>query len=84
MQSQIGDLTPAYASAVASALAGFRSRAAEQLMDSVGAAEQALEDIRQSNKALAAVGLRTPQAIALPYAEALKGLATKVRNESFP
>jgi hypothetical protein len=81
LQSQIADLTPAYASAVASALAGFRSRAAEQLLDSVAAAEEALEDIRNSNKALTAVGMSPPQALALPYAKALRGLAEKISLE---
>jgi hypothetical protein len=83
LQSQIAGLTPAYARAVASALAGFRSRAANQLLDSVCATEQAIENIRRSNKVLASVGLTPPPAFALPYASALRGLATKVRNERF-
>jgi chromosome segregation ATPase len=83
LQSQIANLTPAYARCVAAALVEFRSRAAEQLLDSVSAAEAALDDLRQSNKALMAVGMTPAGAFAMPYAEALKGLATKVLNESF-
>jgi hypothetical protein len=82
LQHEIANLMPAYARSVASALAGFRSRAANKLLDSVSAAEEALEDIKTANKALAAVGMSPPQALALPYAKALRNLADKILTET--
>lgn len=81
LRRQVAALMPAHARSVAAALNPFRRSAAEQLLDAVGLAEQALADIDQSNKALNSVGMTPPAAFALPYAAALRALADKVASE---
>lgn len=81
LRRQVAEHMPAYARSVAAALAPFRRSVAEQLLDAVGLAEQALNDIDKSNKALRSVGMAPPAAFALPYAAALRSLADKVANE---
>lgn len=82
LRRRVVQLMPEYARAVAAALAPFRRSAAEQLLDAVGLAEQALSDIDKSNRALAEVGIASTAAFPLPLAAALKSLAEKVILET--
>ncbi|MGX1321812.1 hypothetical protein AB7M17_005265 [Bradyrhizobium sp. USDA 377] len=82
LRRQVAGLMQEHARSVAASLAPFRRSAAEQLLDAVSLAEQALADIDKSNKALTSVGIAPPAAFALPLAAALKALAEKVIMES--
>jgi hypothetical protein len=82
LRRQVDGLKPAYAQAVAVALAGFRHRAAETLLDSIGAVEEAITDIAETSKALLSVGISVPSATPLHYAKALRNLADKILTEN--
>jgi ClpP class serine protease len=82
LRRQIDSLTPSYARAVAAALAGFRRQAAENLVDSIGALEEAVADIAETSKALLSVGISVPSANPLLYAKALRNLADKILTET--
>ncbi|MGX1107843.1 MULTISPECIES: hypothetical protein [Bradyrhizobium] len=82
LRRRVMQFKPEYARSVATALAPFRRSAAEQLLDAVGLAEQALADIDRSHRALTAVGIASPAAFALPLAAALKSLAERVIVET--
>ena len=82
LRRQIDGLKPAYARAVAVALADFRRQAAENLLDSIGALEEAITDIAETSKALLSVGISVPSAIPLLYAKAFRNLAEKILTEN--
>lgn len=81
LRREIDGLMPEYARAVAVALAGFRHRAAENLLDSIIALEEAIADVSETARALSAVGISVPSASSLAYAKAYKSLAEKILTE---
>ena len=82
LRQQIDCLMPAYARAVAAALAGFRHRAAENLLDSIGSLEEAIKEITETSKALSSVGIRVSSVTPLQYATALRNAAGKILTET--
>ena len=82
LRRQIDLLMPIYGRAVAAALASFRKRAAESMLDSITALEEAISDISETAKALSTVGISVPSASSLAYGKAYKNLAEKILTET--
>jgi hypothetical protein len=78
----VAELMPEYARSVSVALSTFRRLAAEQLIDAVLMAEEAMTDIAISNRALLSVGFSPPGAFALPYSVAARELAYRILKET--